>query len=129
MIDPNLLKTCHKLLDTSISTILLSKNSLVTWFIIVPNTDKIEWYELDIDLQMQLNKQVNTLSQLLKQDFNVDKINIATIGNVVPQMHIHVIGRKKDDHFWPNVVWGRKDSKEYTTKDLVHITDLIKNLF
>jgi diadenosine tetraphosphate (Ap4A) HIT family hydrolase len=101
----------------------------VTWFIIVPDTHHIEWYELDLDFQEKLNNQVNIISKLLTHHFNVDKINIATIGNVVSQMHLHVVGRKKTDPFWPDVVWGKKESQEYREDQLNDIAALIRNSF
>ncbi|WP_192483422.1 MULTISPECIES: HIT family protein [Cysteiniphilum] len=91
----------------------LSNNALVTWFLIVPKVTVTEWFELDIDMQLRLNALINTLSRFLKEDLRVDKVNVATIGNVVSQMHIHVIGRKKDDFCWPDVVWGNSKSQAY----------------
>ena len=126
-IDERLINTCYKLATTNISNILLSKNSLVTWFIIVPTTNKIEWHDLDIDLQTKLNAQICNLSKLLTNHFKVDKINIAIIGNIVPQMHIHIIGRKKTDPFWPGVVWGRPEFKEYTPDNFCNIKKIVTN--
>lgn len=91
----------------------LSNNALATWFLIVPKVTVTEWFELDMEMQLRLNALINTLSCFLKEDLHVDKVNVATIGNVVSQMHIHVIGRKKDDFCWPDVVWGKSESQAY----------------
>jgi diadenosine tetraphosphate (Ap4A) HIT family hydrolase len=95
----------------------LSNNALVIWFIVVPKVIVTEWFELDMDMQLRLNALINTLSQFLKEDLQVDKVNVATIGNVVSQMHIHVIGRKKDDFCWPDVVWGKSKSRAYLANE------------
>jgi diadenosine tetraphosphate (Ap4A) HIT family hydrolase len=125
VIDSRLSSTCYKIAQTNISTILLSRNSLVTWFIIVPKTDKTEWFELGLEFQMGLNQQTNQLSKILINDLKVDKINFAALGNVVPQLHLHVIGRRKDDAFWPNVVWEKKEFQEYIDEDLNYIKSLV----
>ncbi|WP_440682080.1 HIT family protein [Cysteiniphilum halobium] len=105
----------------------LSNNALVTWLIIVPKVTAIEWFELDMDMQLRVNTLINTLSRFLKEDLHVDKVNVATIGNVVSQMHIHVIGRKKDDFCWPDVVWGKSEIQTYLAheKDRI-ISSLLK---
>ncbi|AXA33989.1 HIT family protein [Francisella adeliensis] len=94
--------------------ILVMNNANLPWFIVVPFTERVEWYELDDSVQYNINKIINKLSKLLKDQHSVDKINVATIGNVVKQMHIHVVGRFEDDSVWPAPVWGNIESKEYT---------------
>ena len=58
------------------------------------------------------------LSEFVKLTFDSDKINVATIGNMVSQMHIHVIGRRRDDAYWPDVVWGKGFDKTYNSTQL-----------
>jgi diadenosine tetraphosphate (Ap4A) HIT family hydrolase len=105
--------------------ILVMNNSTVPWFIIVPFTAKTEWYELDDSVQYNINKITNKLSKFLKNEYKVDKLNVATIGNVVKQMHIHVVGRFETDPAWPAPVWGNLEAKIYSDdkKD-----DLIKKV-
>lgn len=124
-IDQRLLDNSHIITETDTSHILLSKNSLVSWVIIVPKTNIIEWHELDLQYQHNLNAQINKIASLLKQKLASDKINIATIGNIVEQMHIHIIGRKKADPFWPDVVWGKNQFKEYAEQDLTNIKNML----
>ncbi|MGQ4002712.1 HIT family protein [Francisellaceae bacterium CB299] len=94
--------------------ILVMNNSTLPWFIIVPFTAKTEWYELDDSIQYNINQIINKLSKLLKNEYKVDKLNVATIGNVVKQMHIHVVGRFESDPAWPTPVWGNLEAKEYS---------------
>jgi diadenosine tetraphosphate (Ap4A) HIT family hydrolase len=79
----------------------------VRWFILVPETGATEWHELPAPLREQLLTASSMLGAMLKNDEGCDKVNIAAIGNMVPQFHFHVIGRWKTDPYWPGVVWGR----------------------
>ncbi|WP_440992596.1 HIT family protein [Cysteiniphilum litorale] len=113
VLDKRLADSSSLIKDLGDIQLRLSNNALVTWFLIVPKVSVTEWFELDLEMQLRLNALINTLSRLLKEDLHVDKVNVATIGNVVSQMHIHVIGRKKDDFCWPDVVWGKSESQAY----------------
>ncbi|MDA0909956.1 MAG: HIT family protein [Proteobacteria bacterium] len=113
VLDKRLADSSSLIKDLGDVQLRLSNNALVTWFLIVPKVTVTDWFELDTEMQLRLNALTNKLSRFLKEDLHVDKVNVATIGNVVSQMHIHVIGRKKDDFFWPNVVWGKSESQAY----------------
>jgi len=93
--------------------LLLSRNAHFPWFILVPDTKETEFYKLNKDQQLLLLELINQLSIFVETHFSVFKMNIATIGNVVSQMHIHVVGRRKDDPCWPGVVWGCDHFKDY----------------
>ncbi|MBT3204893.1 MAG: HIT family protein [Gammaproteobacteria bacterium] len=122
-LDERLVKDCHVIVETDGLSYLLHSNAEVAWFILVPHTNQTEFYQLDSLLQKQLCEQVNLLSAFVKSHFNSDKINVATIGNVVSQMHIHVIGRRTDDVYWPDVVWGRESEKTYNSEQISLITE------
>ena len=61
------------------------------------------------------------MSRFVEKNFSTDKLNIACIGNVVSQLHIHIVGRRKNDICWPGVVWGLKESKEYSAEEVNRI--------
>ena len=103
---------CHVLGDIDCGMLLLHRNATLPWFILVPDTKLTELHELEPALYQQVMAAVHTLSGFVKKQFEADKINIATIGNQVPQMHIHVIGRRHDDPYWPGVVWGQPETNE-----------------
>ena len=107
--------------------ILVMNNSTVPWFIIVPFTAKTEWYELDDSVQYNINKITNKLSKFLKDEYKADKLNVATIGNVVKQMHIHVVGRFESDPAWPAPVWGNLEARVYSDKMKSELIDLVSN--
>lgn len=118
----------HMLGTLGTSYLLLMRNAHFPWFVIVPLTDKTEFHALDHDQQLILLEQINGLSQFIEDNFSIDKLNIACIGNVVSQLHIHIVGRRTDDICWPNVVWGIKEKKAYTESDISAIKEKLKSV-
>jgi len=122
-------KDCFVLGMLGDSQLLLLNNALVPWFILVPHTEATELFELDDETRLGLVRDSNTLAGFVKQAFGCDKINMASIGNVVSQLHMHVIGRRRDDFCWPDVVWGREEREEYSDEAVREITaSLLANL-
>lgn len=107
IVHPTLAADCHVLGTWRELRLLLHKDAHVRWFILVPETDATEWHELPAPLREQLLAASSMLGAMLKRDDGCDKVNIAAIGNLVPQFHFHVIGRWRTDPYWPGVVWGR----------------------
>lgn len=105
-LNPQLAADTHLLLDTESLLILLHKNASIPWIILVPKTDKIEIFDLSEEEQKSINHTIKQVAQYFKQHFTSEKMNIAAIGNIVSQLHIHVIGRRVGDACWPDVVWG-----------------------
>lgn len=105
--------------------LLLMNNSLVPWFIVLPNTSEIELYKLPESERRMLEENIDILSEFILNNFDVEKLNVATIGNMVNQMHIHIVGRHKNDFCWPGVVWGRTDRKAYKELELTSILSLV----
>lgn len=105
-LNPQLASDTHLLLDTESSLILLHNNASIPWIIIVPKTDETEVFDLPDAMQKSINEMTKQIAQFFKQQFATEKMNIAAIGNIVSQLHIHVIGRKTGDACWPDVVWG-----------------------
>ncbi|MDH5611221.1 MAG: HIT domain-containing protein [Gammaproteobacteria bacterium] len=120
-LDPRLANDCFVLGQLKTSQLLLLNNSLVPWFILVPDTVATEIYELPHDQQLELLEEINIISNHMKQNFAVDKLNIAAIGNIVNQMHIHIVGRHVDDYCWPGVVWGADGKQAYQNKNVEEI--------
>lgn len=120
-IHPQLQQDCHTLGELQTCTLLLHKNALVPWFILLPPAEQSELYQLDPALQQQVQGEINQLAAFVKEHFNVDKLNIATIGNIVPQLHIHIIGRFHNDFCWPAPVWGQSDRADYAPAEITEI--------
>jgi diadenosine tetraphosphate (Ap4A) HIT family hydrolase len=117
----------HEMLEADTVTItelplcrvLLMNDSLYPWLILVPKVNGIkEIFELDWQDQIQLQNESSLVAEMLNEMFEADKINVAALGNMCPQLHVHHIVRYKSDASWPNPVWGAAPKKEYTGETL-----------
>ena len=97
------------------------------WFILVPDRENItEIHQLDEADQQQLMRESVLLSRVLEKVFSPDKLNIAALGNMVPQCHIHHIVRYRTDVAWPSPVWGRVAVKTYQDDALAAVVETVK---
>jgi diadenosine tetraphosphate (Ap4A) HIT family hydrolase len=134
-LDYRLEQDCIKLGTMAKNQLLLMNNSLIPWLIIVPsntlhkssNSNIIEFDLLPFEQQVCLLKQINHLSGFLRKYFPVDKINIASIGNVVSQLHIHVVGRSTNDYCWPDVVWGNNKHVPWEEEQLAELLKMLES--
>ncbi len=103
-----------------LSSLLLNLDAHYPWFILVPQREDItEVFQLNEQDQRQLMIESNTLSALLYEHFQADKMNVAALGNVVSQLHVHHIVRYRDDPCWPQPVWGVVSATPYTEKTML----------
>ena len=120
-LDPRLAKDCHLLAELELSQLLLMNNALLPWYILVPRVDCDELHQLTTEQQKLLFQEINRISLFIKADHSIDKLNTAAIGNIVRQMHIHIMGRKTSDHWWPGTVWGTTQRRAYNQTELNEI--------
>ena len=100
--------------DLKISKLLLMNDANYLWLILVPCKENlVEMIDLSFEEQKILLLEINAVSEVLKKDFLADKLNIANLGNVVSQLHIHIIARYKNDLAFPNPVWNFAPAKPY----------------
>ena len=93
--------------DLPLCTVRLMDNKKFPWLVLVPRVANVcEWIDLDRQQQHQLSDEIAVVSHIVKALTTPDKLNIATLGNMVPQLHVHLIARYKGDAAWPNPVWG-----------------------
>ncbi|BBC41490.1 HIT family protein [Photobacterium damselae subsp. piscicida] len=93
--------------DFPLSRVLLAKEALGPWIILVPKKDNLrEIHHLSEQEQIQLIKESCLIAQLLETDYKAEKINVGALGNLVPQLHLHYIARFSDDIAWPGPIWG-----------------------
>src|SRR5690606_24897204 len=91
-----------------LSRVLLMNNAAFPWVILVPERGGlVEITDLSLSERIMLMAEMALLSGTVKKAFACDKMNVAALGNQVAQLHVHVIGRRKEDAAWPNPVWGR----------------------
>jgi len=127
VIHPHLLADCHRLGKLRLCHVLLHKNAMLPWFILVPETEVSDLLDLPDDLRRAAMGEAAMLSRFLKARLGYTKINFAAIGNIVPQLHLHIVGRSANDPCWPAPVWGHlNDAREYSTTELERITEMLE---
>lgn len=97
----------------------LMNDRTIPWLILVPQVEGAqEIYELDDPSRARLMDELTLASRVMADTYKPDKLNVANLGNVVPQLHIHVIARTVNDRAWPGPVWGAHGAAQYTEKGL-----------
>ena len=124
-VNKSFLKNSHFIIDLKLCSVRLIDNCKFPWIILIPNrkniTDITELKSID---QTLLMKEIVHCSKLMKKTFKTSRLNIEKIGNVVPQLHIHIIARLKTDSSWPLSVWVVKSklySKSLLKKILINM--------
>ncbi len=127
---PQLEKDCVVLGEFQLCSLLLLNDANYPWFILLPNLEGLtEIHQLSTSDQQQLLKESVYFSRCLQQVFQPDKLNIAALGNVVPQLHIHHIARFKTDACWPAPVWGAVKPVPYDGKKIKTVEKQLLNWF
>lgn len=99
--------------------VLLMRDAAYPWLILVPEREGVrEIHELSEDDQKQLISEVSKASRALETAFAPDKVNVGALGNLVPQLHVHVIARYENDPAWPGPVWGAAPPKAFGSGEL-----------
>jgi len=128
-INNKFLKSSHYIVDLKLCSVRLNDNSKFPWLILIPKRKNVtDISELNSKDQTLLMKEIVLVSGLMKKLFKTSKLNIEKIGNIVPQLHIHIISRKKTDSSWPLSVWVVKE-KKYSVKNLKDVLNKIKLAF
>jgi diadenosine tetraphosphate (Ap4A) HIT family hydrolase len=103
------------LADWPLCQLRVQNDANYPWFILVPRrVAMVEIIDLTQDEQRQLWRESAFLSEFLKAEFNAKKLNVAALGNMVPQLHVHHIVRYENDIAWPAPVWGKAPAKVYS---------------
>jgi diadenosine tetraphosphate (Ap4A) HIT family hydrolase len=106
-LDPQLEQDTDTIGDLVLSRLLVSSDANYPWLLLVPRRPGVsEITDLDAADQQQLMTEIATVSRALKAITACDKLNVAAIGNMVPQLHVHIVARRRDDPAWPKPVWG-----------------------
>ena len=128
-VNKNFLKSSHFISDLKLCEIRMIDNSKFPWIILIPKRKKItDISELNKKDRSLLMDEIVYCSNLMKKIFKTSKLNVEKIGNIVPQLHIHIIARKKTDTTWPLSVWVTK-SEPYTEKNLRFVINKISEGF
>ena len=128
-VSKSFLKDSHLIAELKLCSIRLIDNAKFPWIILIPKRKNItDISELNSKDQMLLMKEIVHCSKLMKKIFKTKKLNVEKIGNVVPQLHIHIIARSKNDSSWPLSVWV-VEKKNYSKKKIIVILQKLKKLF
>jgi diadenosine tetraphosphate (Ap4A) HIT family hydrolase len=107
VVDPVIASLTQTLADWPLSRVFVFNDSRYHWGLLVPRrAGVIEMCDLSASDQIQMMAEIVKLSNLIRTLPGVEKLNVGNLGNMVPQLHVHVIGRFKDDPAWPGPVWG-----------------------
>ena len=129
MINKDFLKSSHFIGDLKLCSIRLIDNAKFPWIILIPKRKKItDITNLTNKDQILLIREIVLCSNLMKKKFKTKKLNVEKIGNIISQLHIHIIARKKTDSSWPLSVWVVK-RKPYTKANLKKILRSLKREF
>tara|TARA_B100000768_G_scaffold118551_1_gene109654 strand:+ start:273 stop:671 length:399 start_codon:yes stop_codon:yes gene_type:complete len=128
-VSKSFLKDSHLITELRLCSIRLIDNVKFPWIILIPKRKNItDISELNSKDQMLLMREIVHCSKLMKKIFKTKKLNVEKIGNIVPQLHIHIIARSKNDSSWPLSVWV-VEKKTYSKKKIMVILQKLKKLF
>ncbi|TAL01737.1 MAG: HIT family protein [Porticoccaceae bacterium] len=127
VLHPQLAADSHSLGETATAHVLLHRNAVVPWLILVPKTGHSDLLELPVALRTVLIDDCAQLARYLRMRQGAEKINFAAIGNLVPQLHLHVVGRRAGDACWPLPVWGHLNATAtYSAAEVATIREEVR---
>ncbi len=127
LLDPRLERDTFQVLSLPLCNLLLMNNALYPWLILVPRREAVtEIHHLGHEDRRQLWEESHRLSCWMTDYFTFDKLNIAALGNMVSQLHLHHVGRTKDDPAWPAPVWGHGARVEYRAEQVETLARAIR---
>jgi diadenosine tetraphosphate (Ap4A) HIT family hydrolase len=128
-VDNKFLKSSHHVTNLKLCSVRLNDNSKFPWIILIPKRKNItDMSNLNFKDQILLMKEIVYVSKIMKKLFKTSKLNVEKIGNIVSQLHIHIIARSKKDSSWPLSVWVVK-GKNYSKVSLMKILKKVKGRF
>ncbi|MFN7136832.1 MAG: HIT domain-containing protein [Thermomonas sp.] len=126
-LDPRLADDTAPVIDLSLCEVRLMDDANHPWLVLVPKVaDAVEIIDLDPAQRTRLSAEIDLAARALKALFKPDKLNVAALGNQVPQLHVHVIARFRDDIAWPRPVWGAAHARPYAPEELVQRVNALR---
>ena len=122
-------KTTHYIADLKLCQIRLQDNAKFPWIMLIPKKNKVsQILDLNRKDQIRLMDEIQYCSKIMKKNFTCDNLNVEKVGNIVPQLHIHIVPRHKKDPSWPLSIWvvkGKPYSKFALSKMIVKLQSII----
>ncbi len=129
-LDPRLADDSAPVIQLPLCEVRLMDDANHPWLILVPRVpEAVEIIDLDPAQRTRLSAEIDLASRVLKTLFKPDKLNVAALGNQVPQLHVHVIARFRDDIAWPRPVWGAANARPYAPEELVQRVNALRAAF
>lgn len=126
-LDNQIETTCFELGEWPLSRVVLKNNANYPWLILIPRVENIqEIDQLPQQSRYMLMDEISKLSSIVRAYFKPDKINIGSLGNIVSQLHVHVIGRFAQDNQWPYGVWQKAEVGKLYEEEQLEV--LVKEL-
>ncbi|WP_016855267.1 HIT domain-containing protein [Halomonas smyrnensis] len=123
-LDPRLIEDTHPVTELPLCQLRLMDDTRYPWLVLIPRrTGAVEVFDMSEDDQQQLWREAGLLGRALKETLGGDKLNIATLGNMVPQLHLHLVLRREGDDAWPGPVWGQGQAEPYDLDGLAAMRD------
>ena len=127
LLHPQLGKDTVMACDLALSRVLAMNDAEFPWLILVPRRTGVSDI-IDLgDEQAILMEELSLISHVLKDETKCDKLNVAAIGNVVPQLHIHVVARRNGDPLWPKPIWGMAPRRAFEAVAMERFVSSIRN--
>ena len=117
---PQLADDTAPVIELPLCEVRLMDDANHPWLVLVPRVaDMVEIIDLTPAQRVQLTAEIDAACRALKTLFKPDKLNVAALGNMVPQLHVHVIARYRSDIAWPRPVWGAGNARSYAPEELI----------
>lgn len=130
VLDKRLAAVTVQAIDLPVSRVLVMDDARYPWLVLVPRRAHLtEMFELDPTDRVMFTEEMTAAASQLKALTKCHKINVANLGNNVPQLHIHVIARNPGDAAWPGPVWGQGEAVPYEPKALEDFVQAVVNMF
>jgi len=125
-LDPRLVDDSYPITELPLCQLRLMDDARYAWLVLIPRCEgAVEVFDMSEEDQQQMWREASRVGQALKAHQGGDKLNVATLGNMVAQLHLHVIVRKKDDDAWPGPVWGQGQAAPYDKSSLATMRDTV----
>lgn len=112
--------------DWPLCHVRLQDDARFPWLILIPRLEgKVELDDLDADQRARLMEETVRAGALVRRLGAVEKLNVGAIGNVTAQLHVHVVGRRRDDALWPDPVWGRGPAVPYADDERARLLEIV----
>lgn len=125
-LDERLVEDSYPVTELPLCQLRLMDDTRYPWLMLIPRRRGVsEVFDLEEDDQQQLWREASRVGQAFKAMLGGDKLNVASLGNVVPQLHVHLVVRRQDDEAWPGPVWGQGEPQPYDLDDLAAMRDRV----